>query len=232
MLSRADTLTRSTSSRRYIRRVRCFLSSTVDAFKNRVHAVRSVFNHSPTSVDIARTVGSASIRELFLSGSPSTVLFVVRSVVVDSLYRKTVRRISHIFPECSNVVTPFFAHLYSTAAVMLKGLTSRVCAALYNPLPYSINSFVIESVSFVNVLVVASFALCRISTSKMTSAYQMLSSAKFASTPPSDSSPFVARSFSKNCPFSKFHSSEINIFNHKKVTSVLDKFNYSMVLSA
>lgn len=107
-------------------------SSSLDPHTNRkplAIELQQVIRRSKCRIAVAFVIG------LFLKRGPTAILGCVWSVIVNAIERQAVRTRSHVFQELCEVGAPVFAHVDTTAAVVLIVLVRWIFAAIFRCRP-------------------------------------------------------------------------------------------------
>lgn len=78
---------------------------------------------------------SSLVALLLNSGCPATIFATVRTIIVNSLNKKSIWPLSHILRKRQKAASPFFANGNASSAVIRELLESRVVAALLHLCP-------------------------------------------------------------------------------------------------
>ena len=81
------------------------------------------------------------VSSLFCTSSPSTIIWAIGSVIVDSIQRSLGWRFAHVSNEI-RIIKPAFAHHNSTPALVFVGRAALVIASLANVAPNFITAWV------------------------------------------------------------------------------------------
>lgn len=164
---------------------------------------------------------SSCIRLLLNSSSPFAIFFRIGTVVINSFDCKFFRSFSHVFIKIKKAVFPLFTYKNTPFSIPMKISVFGIMASLNHSFPYFIRACGRHSVFFSEKVIVAIFALCRNSRSKMSS-FNCFYGSTLTFTNPLSLPFFFISTSGDYLPFSKLLSRKIlQLFHIMKPMEVL-----------